>query len=99
MQKNVTEWLDRTAERFPDKAAIVDEWEMLSFREYRQKALAIAAELISSGVGPREPVVVYMEKSAKVLASFMGIAYSGNFYSPIDEEMPASRANKILEIF
>ena len=52
MQKNVTEWLDRTAERFPDKAAIVDEWEMLSFREYRQKALAIAAELISSGVGP-----------------------------------------------
>jgi len=98
MQKNVTEWLDQTAKLFPDKAAIVEESGTLSFREYRRKALAIARELISCGVGRREPVVVYMEKSAKVLVSFLGIAYSGNFYSPIDVEMPASRVDKILEI-
>lgn len=99
MQKNVTEWLDRTSKQFPDKAAIVEESGTLSFREYRRKALVIARELISRGVGRREPVVVYMEKSAKVLVSFLGIAYSGNFYSPIDVDMPASRVEKILEIF
>jgi len=98
MQKNVTEWLDRTAERFPDRTAIVDAWETLSFGAYRRKALAIAHALISHGVGPREPVAVYMEKSAKVLVSFLGAAYSGNFYSPIDVEMPSSRVDKILEI-
>jgi len=98
MQKNITEWLDRTAERLPDKAALVDESGTMSFQEYRRKALAIARRLISGGAGPREPVVVYLEKSAKVLASFLGIAYSGNFYSPIDVDMPTSRVDKILEI-
>jgi len=99
MQKNVTEWLDRTARRFPDRTAIVDESGLLSFREYRQKSLAIARELILRGIRRREPVAVYIEKSTKVLVSFLGIAYSGNFYSPIDVDMPASRVGKILEIF
>lgn len=98
MQKNITEWLDRTAERFPSKTALVDKSGTLSFQEYKRKALAIASRLISDDVGPREPVVVYMEKSTKVLVSFLGIAYSGNFYSPIDVEMPASRVDKILKI-
>ena len=99
MQKNVTEWLDRTAERFPDKTALVDEAGALTFRTYREKALAVAGRLVSEGVGPGAPIVVYLEKSVKVLVSFLGIAYSGNFYSPIDVEMPASRVEKILEIF
>lgn len=98
MQKNVTEWLDRTAKRFPDKAAIIDEAGALSYCEYRRKALAVARALILRGVGPHEPVMVYMKKSTKVLVSFLGIAYSGNFYSPIDVKMPAFRVKKILEI-
>ncbi len=35
---------------------------------------------------------------ADVLVSFMGAAYSCNFYSPIDVDMPGSRVNKILEV-
>lgn len=98
MQKNVTEWLDWTAERFPDKTALADAWETLTYGQYREKSLAIARALISKGIGPKEPVVVYLEKSAKTLASFLGTAYSGNFYSPIDVDMPASRVEKILEV-
>lgn len=98
MQKNVTEWLDWTAERFSDKTALADAWETLTYGQYREKSLAIARALISKGIGPKEPVVVYLEKSAKTLASFLGTAYSGNFYSPIDVDMPASRVEKILEV-
>ena len=32
------------------------------------------------------------------MASFMGVAYSDCFYSPIDIEMPQSRVDKILEV-
>ena len=32
------------------------------------------------------------------MCSFMGAAYSCNFYSPIDVDMPGSRVNKILEV-
>ena len=94
MQKNVTEWLDRTAKRFPDRTALVDAWETLTYGQYREKALAIARALISKEISAKEPVVVYLEKSAKTLVSFLGTAYSGNFYSPIDVDMPASRVER-----
>ena len=42
--------------------------------------------------------MVYLEKGVDVLVSFMGAAYSCNFYSPIDIDMPVSQVNKILEV-
>jgi len=98
MQNNVTKWLDETAITYPDKVAIVDSCNELTWKEYREKSLGIAQAILDKGYGFKKPVVVYLEKSAAVLCSFMGIAYSGNFYSPIDTDMPAARANKILEI-
>ncbi|MCF0229170.1 MAG: amino acid adenylation domain-containing protein [Parasporobacterium sp.] len=98
MQFNITEWLDRTAEKFPDKTAISDEYGQITFKEYRDKSKAIAAKIIETGCGPQKPVVVYMKKSAKVLVSFLAAAYSRNFYSPIDIDMPPSRVERILEI-
>lgn len=97
MRSNVLKWLDETAKKYPDKNAIWDEKEEITFNEYRNKALAIAREIIALGL-EKEPVVVFLEKSAKVLVSFAGIGYSRNFYSPIDVTMPESRVNKILEV-
>lgn len=98
MITNVTEWLDRTEKNFSDKMAISDEFEQLSFKIFRNKALAIARTIIQNSIGVNKPVVVYLEKSAKVIAAFMGVAYSGNFYSPIDVDMPEVRVNKILSV-
>jgi len=98
MQINSTEWLDHTASLYPEKTAIVDGNVSLSFSDYRKKALALARRIVVSDYGQQEPIVVYMEKSAKVLVSFMGIAYSRNFYIPLDVDMPTARINKILEI-
>ena len=98
MQISVVEWLDRTATKFPNKDAIVDSEQRITFKSYRKKSLAIARKIIDSGCGPQKPIVVYMEKSAKVLISFLGIAYSRNFYSPIDIHMPSARVDRILEV-
>lgn len=98
MQSNVIEWLERTAKKVPEKAALFDECEKLTFKEYHDKSIGIADAIIRMGYGTKKPVAVYIEKSVKVLVSFMAVAYSGNFYSPIDTEMPATRVNKILEV-
>jgi len=97
MNSNVFEWLIETKKAYPDKAALIDSNETITFSQYYSKSLGIARAVIDKNVGPKMPVVVYLEKSARVLVSFMGIAASGNFYSPIDIDMPASRVNKILE--
>lgn len=98
MRASVLEWLEKAAVNFADKTAIVDEQESYTYKEYHDKAVGIAQAIIATGMGSKKPVVVYLNKSVKVLASFMGIAYTGNFYSPIDIDMPAQRVNRILEV-
>ncbi len=102
MVSNVLTWLEDTSKAFPDKKAICDEKGFLTYREYREKSIALSHAILNlkreMNLPGKSPVVVYLEKGKEVLASFMGIAYSGCFYSPIDVDMPESRVNKILEV-
>ena len=97
MKANVTYWLDETAKRFPDKTAYADANKEVTFGELRRQARNIACELTERGLF-KKPVAIFLEKGVDVLISFMGAAYSCNFYSPIDVDMPGSRVNKILEV-
>lgn len=97
MKASVTAWLEETAGRFPDKTAYVDEKKEITFGQLRLQARAVACELTARGLF-KKPVAVFLEKGVDVIVSFMGAAYSCNFYSPIDVDMPASRVNKILEV-
>ena len=98
MQTNVLEWLVESSRKFGNKLAICDDREEMTYQQYHHKAIGLARAILDSGLDAREPVVVYLEKSVKVLAAFMGIAYAGDFYSPVDIEMPKQRINRILEI-
>lgn len=98
MNANVVEWLSNTAMNMPDKLALWDDGEQLTYKQYYDKSIGIAHEIISTGIGAKKPIAVYMKKSIRVLVSFMGIASSGNFYSPIDIDMPEQRVNKILDV-
>ena len=97
MKANVTYWLDESAGRWPDKTAYAEEGKAVTFGELQRQAKALATQMLERGLF-KKPVVVYMEKGVDVLVSFMGAAYSCNFYSPIDVDMPASRVNIILEV-
>lgn len=99
MQNSVLFWLDETARKFPGKLALEDATGKISYQEYRSKSLAIARKIVEINNGEiKKPVVVYLEKGKEVLVSFMGVAYCGCFYSPIDTDMPQSRVDKILEV-
>ncbi len=98
MQTNVTYWLDQTERKYPDKTGFVDENKSMTFRDMKSQALKIATLLVREKLF-KEPIGIYMEKSVDEVAAFMGVAYSGNFYSPIDASMPVSRIEKILEVF
>lgn len=96
MQTNVISWLDFSASKYASKIAFTDSKSELSYADLQKKAKAIASGLIKRNI-TKSPVAVYMKKSVEVIGTFLGIAYSRNFYSPIDIAMPISRINKILE--
>ena len=92
----VTDYLDNTAMRFPDKIAFVDNHRAISFKELHEEALRVAGAMVEKGLF-KQPIAIFMEKNVECIAAFLGVAYSGNFYTPIDTEMPARRIEKVLE--
>lgn len=93
---SITDYLNHTAEKFPEKIAFVDEKREISFSDLRMEARKVASVLIRMGVR-RQPIAVFLDKSASCVAAFLGVAYSGNFYTPLDTMMPETRIRKILD--
>ena len=96
MIKNIVDYLNNTAEEFPDKTAYVDSERSVTFGELKKNAFSIATHLVSRlKVG--EPVVVYIDKSISCIEGFLGTAYANDFYVPIDTAMPDDRVKLILD--
>lgn len=95
MQKNVTDYLDITADKFPNKSAVEDANGSITFAELKVKALKIA-EFCAKDCIFKQPVCVYLPKSKEMVTCFVGINYSGNFYVPLDVKSPDCRIQNIL---
>lgn len=95
MIKNVIEYLDNIAEIYPDKVGFCSENKNLTFGELREQAQKIATAIINNQLF-RKPIVIASNNNLSSIISFMAVAYSGNFYVPIDGEMPVARLEKVL---
>ncbi len=95
-QRNVLQYLEKTVTRVPDKIAYGSPKSVITFAEVYHNARAIGSRLYADGFY-KQPVVVFMEKSPEAIVSFFGVVYGGNYYVPIDEEMPAHRIELIFQ--
>lgn len=95
MARIITDYLDHAVLQHGDKCAFADEKEKLTYKELQEEAFHIAEGLIHYGIF-KKPVAIYLDKGIHVISAFLGTAYSGNFYSPLDTEMPISRISKIM---
>ena len=95
-QRNVLEYLEATVKRVPDKIAYSDGSFDMSFATVYHDSRAIGTALYENGFYG-QPVVVYMSKHPKTVAAFFGCVYGGNYYVPIDPEMPRFRIELIFK--
>ncbi|HIX64047.1 MAG TPA: amino acid adenylation domain-containing protein [Candidatus Mediterraneibacter colneyensis] len=96
MKRNILEYLEQTAARYPEKTAFANESMGMTFSEVYQASRSIGTCLAEKGYG-KEPVVIYMKKHPHMIAAFWGVVYSGCFYVPMDEEMPEFRIELIFQ--
>lgn len=96
MITNVLEYLENSAKRFPEKTAYADEKISYTYSGLLAEAKSIGTGLLEAGVSAG-PVIVYMDKSPKNIAAFMGVLFAGCFYVPVDTSMPAQRVELILK--
>ena len=89
--------MEDTVNNYPNKIALTDQTGDTSFHEWQHKGLCIADAIRSKIKNQHNPILVYLPKSSMTLISFVGVLYSGNYYTPTDVRFPFEKANSIIK--
>lgn len=96
MQNNVLDYLNDIVVTKSEKMAFLNESGGMTFGQVYEQSRGIGTYLYQKGIHGK-PIVVFMRKHPKEVTAFFGVIAAGNFYVPIDEEMPAVRIQMILD--
>lgn len=94
---NVLSYLEQSALRYADKAAVIDGQRQYTYAELRNRSRHIGG-ILASHTEKGKPVAVYMEKGADALCAFFGIVYAGCCYSMLNPELPDTRLAHIQSV-
>ena len=99
MVTNILTYLEESAARWPNKTAIADDKNSLTFARWLDYSERIGTA-ISEGTGGmvHKPVLVFVDRRIEGLVGFTGVVESGNFYVPIDCRMPGQRVKLIHDV-
>ena len=93
----VQDYFDRSAERFPDKAAVTCGSDSITYRELDLFSNAFARELARHGVKRGAYVPFFMPKSVGSLQAVLSILKADCAYVPLDFSSPRERLQSILD--
>ncbi len=97
MQKLAIEYLQKTWRKFPNKIAIVDSKNSVSFEELWRQSIMLAGWLKENIGHYNQPIAVDIPKSIESVVALLAIQLTGNIYVPIDPETPPKRKKTILK--
>ena len=95
--KNVLEYLEASAERLPEKTAVIDDKEQCTYKEL-QNYSRMMGYILSEYSLEGKPAAVLMKKSVLTLEVFFGTVYAGGFYSLTDPDFPVTRLTEQLKV-
>lgn len=96
MIRNILTYLEKSAERFPDKIAFADDKNECTYQELRNRAKAVGT-CLQDKITHSRPVPVLMEKGVSAVTAFMGVVYAGCFYILLDPKLPTERLRQIID--
>ena len=91
----VESFLEQSAERFPEKTAIVHGDARLTYREVEERANRLAHSLIAEGVERWDRVAVYLDNSVEAVVSIFAILKAGALFLVVN---PTTKVDKLTYI-
>jgi long-chain acyl-CoA synthetase len=89
--------LDETAERMPDKTAVLFRGQGTTYAEFDQRANQVANALISLGIAPGDRVALYMHNLPLFMEAYYGIVKAGAAVVPMNVLYKAGEVEYILK--
>lgn len=92
----VTEQFAIQARQVPELAAICQGNQVWTYRQLHDSAIAIAGVLQAAGVHPGDAVAVCGDRSFGLIASLLGVFFSGGVLVTLDGNLPGQRQTMML---
>lgn len=93
----VLDLLANAVSQTPDKVAVTDQYEgTLTFAELQNEAQIIGTYLAEKYGCINRPFVVIERRNVHSIAMFLGVVCSGNYYLPIDEDLPFDQMERLV---
>jgi amino acid adenylation domain-containing protein len=95
-----THWLvEDQAERWPDRIAVRDRNQALTYGDLNRRANRLAHFLLREGAGPNVCIGLYLDRSAEMIVALLAVLKSGACYVPlIPTDPPARVARQLGEV-
>lgn len=90
-------FLENSAERFPDKVALVHEDVRATYRDINTQANQLASWLIEQGVCPGDRVVLLLENSLEYVVGYYGVLKAGAVAVPLNTELKPEGISQLLD--
>ena len=80
MYINVLELLENSVNKYPNRVALRDEVNSVTYAQLQEKARALGYYIATKYGRVNTPIAVCIDRNIESIILFMGIVYSGNFY-------------------
>lgn len=88
----------RTAAKFPDSVAVNDEKEALTYGQLEEAATKLANVLAENDIGKSDIVIIYANRSIKLVVSILAVLKVGAAFCIFDPEYPEKRLRRQMEV-
>jgi len=85
------------AAKYPERTAVVDDRESLTYGQLNRRANQLSVHLQSLGVGPDCPVGILLDRGSLLILAQLGVLKAGGAYVPLDSQYPEDRLAFMLE--
>lgn len=96
MLTNVLDYLDKSVSLHADKTVLSDSKNEATYSELYRYAESIGTAIAEKSGTKNSPVLVFIDRNIESVISFFGVAMSGNFYVPVDRQLPVKRIELIV---
>jgi len=93
---SIVKQLEKIIEQNPDKIAIIDGLEKITYKDLNAKANQLARYLQTKGIRQEGKVGVCLPQSVNRIIAFLAILKTGAAYLPIDGELPQARIHLMV---
>lgn len=95
--EHILDFLTNSASQVPEKDAVIDAYgNVLSFSVLLEQSQAVGTYLQNKYGCTGRPFVVIGQRNVKSIVMFLGVAWSGNYYIPLDGQLPFGRIEEMV---